>query len=128
MRLFEIDYACALCGRMHTAESYFTGAGSDPAIDLDSLHAGTMATLKDELTMLEILKGHAMVTHHDQGNPGKGHEARRGKVRSRRDRHVHHPGNPGLPRPQKARRPVADRKRTPLLPPPTQSGNSSPPS
>ena len=67
VRLFEIDYQCGICGSRHTAESYFTSTGDTPH-DLDSLRAGVMATLKDETTLLVILKAHATVHHHDAGD------------------------------------------------------------
>ena len=66
MRLFEIDYACGLCNRHHTSESYFTCTKGQP--DLDSLYAGTMEILKDQAAMLDILRGHATVHHHDRGD------------------------------------------------------------
>ena len=68
LRLFEIDYICAFCGARHTAEAYFACSGDAPAQDLDSLHAGAMAQLKDERTALIIIKGHAIVHHHDAGD------------------------------------------------------------
>ena len=70
VRLFEIDYQCGMCHRRHTAESYFTCTGDTPH-DLDSLHAGTMAALRDENTLLVILKAHATVHHHDIGDLAK---------------------------------------------------------
>lgn len=64
MRVFEIDYVCGICHRGHTAEPYFF---SDEH-DVEALHANTMESLRDEKTMLVILKGDAMVRHHDRGD------------------------------------------------------------
>ena len=68
MRLFEIQYRCGFCHHIHTSESYFTGAGPNPAQNLDDLYSATMATLKNPNATLKIVKAHAAVFHHDQGN------------------------------------------------------------
>ena len=68
MRLFEIDYLCGYCGRKHTAEAYFTGAGHEPADNVHDLYVHTMAVLRNEQTLLDILHGNAAVFHQDNGD------------------------------------------------------------
>ena len=68
MRLFEINYRCGLCGYRHTAESYFTAAGLNPAETLDDLYAESMKVLNSPPNMMPILKGHSLVVHHDLGD------------------------------------------------------------
>ena len=73
VRIIEIDYVCALCGRRHTAEAFFTAN----VPDLDTLHAAAMKMLADPQYMLATLKGAAMVHHNDAGNLKKLQKANR---------------------------------------------------